>query len=464
MLYYILKKLLFFIVYVFFRRLHVEHQDRVPVKGPVILAANHPNTLMDPVLVALLSGRNPHFLGKSTLFNSPVAKWFFHAVHVIPVYRKQDAEAEMGKNAQIFERCFESLEAGNALVIMPEGISQMDGTLHEIKTGTARIGLGAEARNDFELGIQIIPAGINYSSPTEFFSDVHCRFGRPIGLREFGELYQNDEFEAVYQVTNQIRDALEKLTTTVESSETATVLDNLRIIYQMELATDQGLQEEIQEHGFDFSVTRGMADAINWYYVNEPESFKILEKQMSTYLAKIEGLELRDDLLSTARGQRTFARRALGLLGVIIGFPIYLWGILNNFIPFRIPVNLVKLLGTSTEFLSTIKMLSGFVVFSVFYTLQGLLVWWLTDSGPLTTIYLVSLLPAGRFALFYHDTMQRYRQHLRLYTLFIRRKTLMFNIIRERMALIEALDAAKVRYMSREEERSGSSFKDDPKA
>ena len=153
-------------VNVFFRRIHVEHKDRVPKKGPVILAANHPNTMMDPLMVALLCGRNPHFLGKSTLFKSPIAKRFFGSVHVLPVYRKQDAEAEMGNNAQVFEKCYQSLEAGNALVIMPEGISQMDGTLHAIKTGTARIGLGAEVRNAFELGIQIVPAGINYSSPT----------------------------------------------------------------------------------------------------------------------------------------------------------------------------------------------------------------------------------------------------------------------------------------------------------
>jgi len=462
MLYRFLKYLMFFIFYVFFRRLHVEHKDRIPVKGPLILAANHPNTMMDPVLVALLSGRNPHFLGKSTLFNSKIARWFFRAVHVLPVYRKQDAEKEMGKNAQVFERCFESLEAGNALVIMPEGISQMDGTLHEIKTGTARIGLGTEARNNFELGVQIIPAGINYSSPTEFFSDVHCRFGRPIDLREYKNLYEKDEYEAVYQVTNQIRDALEKLTTTVETTDTAEVLENLRIIYRMELAVDLGLQKEIKQH--DFSVTRGMADAINWYHKHHPRSFKRLERQMNSYLAKIEGLELRDDLLSTASGQKTFARRVLGLLGVIIGFPIYLWGILNNFIPFRIPAKLVKILGTSAEYLSTIKMLSGFTVFGAFYTLQGLFVWWLTASGPWTTLYLISLLPAGRFALFYHDTMQRYRQHLRIFTLFLRRKTLMYDIIRERMNLMEALDAAKDQFMNRGEEKSGFVAEDDPEA
>ena len=438
----------------FYRRIHVEHQDRVRKKGPVILVANHPNTMMDPLLVTILCGRRPHFLGKSTLFNSKIAKLFFNSVNVIPVYRKQDAEGEMGKNTQVFEKCYQSLEEGNALVIMPEGISQMDGTLHEIKTGTARIGLGAEVRNAFQLGVQIVPAGINYSSPTEFFSDVHCRFGRPIDLSNYQDLYEIDEYEAVYEVTNQIHDALAKLTTTVENSESATVLKNLKKIYKMELAVDLGLDEDFKQH--DFSMTRGMADAINWYSAEHPDLFDQIDRRMTRYLAKVEGLELRDDLLSTATGHRTITRRALGLLGVITGFPIYLWGVINNFLPYRIPALLVKALGTSLEYLSTIKMLSGFVVFALFYTLQSMAIWYLTGSGQLTTIYILSLLPAGRFARFYHDTMLRYRQHIRIFTLFIKRKTLMYEIIQERMVLITGIDEAKAEYMNRLEEEPGS--------
>jgi glycerol-3-phosphate O-acyltransferase/dihydroxyacetone phosphate acyltransferase len=454
MLYHFLKYLSYFMVTVFYRRIHIEHKERVPRKGPVILAANHPNTMMDPLLVALLSGRNPHFLGKSTLFHSKIAKIFFKSVHVLPVYRKVDAEKEMGKNAQVFEKCYESLEAGNALVIMPEGISQMDGTLHEIKTGTARIGLGAEVRNAFKLGVQIVPAGINYSSATEFFSDVHCRFGRPIDLGEYKDLYEKDEYEAVYEVTNQIRDALAKLTTLVEHPETAGMLQNLKQIYKMELAIDLGLDDDLKQH--DFSMTRGMADAINWYYAEHPELFHQMDRRMTHYLAKVEGLELRDELLSTASGHRTITRRAVGLVGVIIGLPIYIWGVLNNFLAYKIPAQLVKFLGTSQEYLSTIKMLSGFVVFGMFYTLQTLGVWYLTGSGVLTTLYSISLLPAGLFARYYHDTMQRYRQHIRIFTLFLKRKTLMYEIIQERMDLIKRIDAAKAEYMNRMKEESDS--------
>ena len=453
MLYIFLKYLAILMVKIFYRRIDVENRDRVPQTGPVILAANHPNTMMDPVLVALLSGRNPYFLGKSTLFNSRFNTWFFNATHVLPVYRKQDAEIEMGKNAEIFEKCYRALEDDNALVIMPEGMSQMDGTLHEIKTGTARISLGAEARNAFELGIKIVPAGINYSSPTDFFGDVQCRFGRPIDLQDYRELFEKDEYEAVYLITDLIREALAKLTTAVKEPEAADVLKRLKQIYQLELAVDLGLQDDLHKH--DFSVTRGMADAIDWYYKQDPQRFRALDQQMKTYLAKIKGLELRDDLLSAARGQRTLVKRVLGFIDIVLGAPLYIWGMVNNYLPYRIPRWVVQILKPSLEYLSTFKMLSGFVAFLIFYGLQGWLIWWLTGSGGWTVIYLISLLPAGRFALYYHDTIRRYRQHLRIFTLFIRRKTLMYEIIQERLQLIEALDAAKELYMNRVEGGSG---------
>jgi len=455
MLYAVLKQLMTFLVYVFYRRIFNENTQRVPSSGPVLLASNHPNTMMDPLLVALGSGRNPHFLGKSTLFKTRIAKWFFNKVHVLPVYRRQDAEAEMGKNAEVFEKCYQSLEQGNALVIMPEGMSQMDGTLHELKTGIARIGLGAEARNDFKLGVTIVPAGINYSSPTEFFSDVHCRFGRPIELKDYQALYEKDPYEAVYAVTEQVREALAKLTTTVENSHAADTLKGLEKIYKMELAVDLGLDDEIRKH--DFSVTRGMADAIDWFYREHPNAFRKLDSQLSHYLAKIEGLELRDDLLSTAAGQRTFARRTWGLVGVLVGFPFYAWGLINNFLPYHIPAWVIRILKPTVEYLSTFKLISGFVAFTIFYAAQSFLVYWLSGSGVWTLIYFLSLVPTGRFALYYRDTMTNYRQHLRLFTLLFSRKALMLDIIQERNELMQALDGAKHEFMNRKEEGSGPS-------
>jgi len=448
MFYAFFKGLFYLLFKVFYRGIHLENRERVPGEGPLILVSSHPNTMMDPVMLALVSGRNPYFLGKSTLFTTPFTRWFFGKGRVLPVYRKQDAAAEMDKNEQTFIRCYEALEEGRAIVIMPEGLSQLDGTLHPIKTGTARIALGTEARNDFKLGITIVPVGINYSDPTKFNQDVYCRFGQPIDINEYRELYEEDQVEAVYQMTDRIRVALEKLTTTVRVPEAASVLSNLSKIYKQDLLLDQGLRTESKNA--DFSITRGMVDAIHWFHERDPEHFEDLSHRMKTYLAKIEGLELRDDLLSTSAGQKTLLRRIVGATSVLLGFPVYLWGLVNNYIPYRLPRVVVRLLKPTVEFMSTYKLASGFIMVLIFYALQTWIVWQLTASILWSILYLVSLIPSWKFSLYYQETMQNYRQHIRFITLFYRRKTLVYEIIQERAALLEALDEAKQRYLDRD--------------
>ncbi len=455
MFYLLLKQLFRLLIWAFYRSIHVEHQDRVPSKGPVILVSNHPNTMMDPVLLALFSGRNPHFLGKSTLFSSPVTRWFFGQGKVIPIYRKSDAASEMHKNIQTFSRCYEALEQGAAIVIMPEGLSQLDGTLHPIKTGTARIALETEARNGFRAGVTIIPAGINYADPTRFNQDVHCRFGKPIPIAEFKEHYASDPMETVYELTEQIRTALEKLTTTVRAPEHADILEHLSLIYKQELITDMGLEQTNKSD--EFSVTRGMADAIDWFTQHEPVRANRLQRRMRSYLAKLEGLELRNDLLSTKAGKRTFLLRAGHLLLVIFGAPFHFYGVLNNILPYRVPRLVVKRLKPTIEFRSTYILVSGLVAFLGFYLLQSLLVWFLTANPWWTLLYVASLLPSGKFSLYYLSLLHNYRQHMRLLTLFTRRKNLLFEVIEERVQLIQALNDARQLYMEMREAREEDS-------
>ena len=58
---------------VFYRNVEAAGLDRVPAAGPTILVLNHPNGLMDPLLLLCLSPRPVSFLAKSPLFTMPVA-------------------------------------------------------------------------------------------------------------------------------------------------------------------------------------------------------------------------------------------------------------------------------------------------------------------------------------------------------------------------------------------------------
>src|SRR5574341_2364273 len=80
--------------------------ERVPQRGPVLLVANHPNSLIDPLLVCAAAGRPVRFLAKAPLFSDLKTGWMVRAVGAIPVYRRQDDPTLMDKNADMFRAAY----------------------------------------------------------------------------------------------------------------------------------------------------------------------------------------------------------------------------------------------------------------------------------------------------------------------------------------------------------------------
>jgi 1-acyl-sn-glycerol-3-phosphate acyltransferase len=123
-------------------RLRYRHGDRLPVRGPVLLVANHVSVL-DPLACARLAwdqGRVPHFLIKDAMFRGVIGTLLRQAGQ-IPVARGS-AEA-----ARSLEEARADLRAGNLVVIYPEGSVTRDPDWWpmQARTGVARLALTTEA-------------------------------------------------------------------------------------------------------------------------------------------------------------------------------------------------------------------------------------------------------------------------------------------------------------------------------
>src|SRR5437773_12194211 len=152
---------------IFFRRIEISGVERVPAQGPVIFVLNHPNGLIDPAFLLCLAPRRVSFLAKAPLFSMPVIGAIARAFEAIPVHRRQDAGSDLAKNAQTFEAARAVLVRGGTIAIFPEGTSHSDPKLRPLKTGTARIALGAAAALPPALILEIVPAGLYYrANPT----------------------------------------------------------------------------------------------------------------------------------------------------------------------------------------------------------------------------------------------------------------------------------------------------------
>ena len=87
--------------------------------------------------------RRVSFLAKSPLFRMPVIGSLVRALDSIPVYRRQDEGADTSRNRETFGRSAALLRRGGTLAICPEGASHSEPYLLPLKTGAARIALGA---------------------------------------------------------------------------------------------------------------------------------------------------------------------------------------------------------------------------------------------------------------------------------------------------------------------------------
>lgn len=221
----------------FFRRIETVNADAVPKKGGVIFVLNHPNGLIDPALVFVSLPRRISFLAKSTLFRMPVISAMLKTAEALPVYRKIDAGEDVAKNQLTFVAARERLKNSGSIALFPEGVSHNSPKLLPMKTGAARIALGAAAAEGdaAPLDVSIVPVGLFYTSKTAFRSEALLYFGEPFKVSHI-ELDDDGQppRDAVRRLTATIEDRLRDVTL---NAETESALHTARIAEEIFAAT-----------------------------------------------------------------------------------------------------------------------------------------------------------------------------------------------------------------------------------
>jgi 1-acyl-sn-glycerol-3-phosphate acyltransferase len=145
MLYYILRLIVSIGIRLFYKQIRVKNREYLDEKGPKIIIANHPNTIMDAWILGYICNRRIYYMAKGTFFTSPLKRWVLNGLGMIPVNRKADGISSGVSNDDSFEACYRILEEGKILVIFPEGSSFQERLLRKLKSGTARIAIQTES-------------------------------------------------------------------------------------------------------------------------------------------------------------------------------------------------------------------------------------------------------------------------------------------------------------------------------
>jgi glycerol-3-phosphate O-acyltransferase / dihydroxyacetone phosphate acyltransferase len=442
-----------FWVWFLFKRVDVRHPERVPKAGPVLLCINHPNNLIDSVLVGAALGRKVHYLATAALFRNPLLRRFLLACGAIPVYRRQDDPEKLDRNADVFAACRRAFAEGRLIAIYPEGTTHAETRVQRIRTGAARIALGYEAEQPATLSM--IPVGLSFEARKSFNGRVLISFGEPISVTPYLAVYAQDQVKAVDALTTDLQWHMEAEVVHVERIDTEAVVHAVEALYRDDLVRELREERGLADRQIDrFRLSRTIVDAVNHFKAHEPERVEQLWQRILGYRALLAAYRVKDEAVQ-ARLRRPRGRRKLRQSWVaILGFPAFAYGLVVNALPFFVPRWLAHARARKETDYATIRLLASVVAFPLFWGLETWLVarlggrWW-------ALCFALSLPVSGLLAYQYLRGLGRLRRTLRFGALAVTRAQDARTLVAEREAIIATLDQAKRDYLTA---TRGSSF------
>lgn len=384
--------------------MEVENAYNTDFTKPTILISNHPSTLMDVLNCAILPKEQVHFLANAGLFATPFTNWLFTNLYCVPIRRATDKGGNRVDNKKSFEQCDLFLGNGGMLWIAPEGGSMPERTLRSLKTGTARIGLSAEDKQDFNLDLTIVPIGLNYSAPQKFRSTLLVNIGEAISLKDFEAEYKEEAFKTAKDITALLTEKLRPLIIDTENEEEDQFIQKIEQLYQN--SAPSNLNDV-------FLQTKQFIDQYRIFKKEQPKEAKAFDQSVTGYFEKTAKFGITDQALFYSINDSSQVL-GLKLIGVVLGFPVFLFGWLNNLLPTLVPALITKLLKLYPGYTSTAKMGFGILSFPLFYFIQYRLVSAYL-SWPWPFIYLILLPITGFFALWYMKKAEHVLQNLKLW-------------------------------------------------
>lgn len=421
----------------FYREVSVRHVNRVPRgETPILLAVNHPNALVDALLVGWMLPRRLTITAKATLFENPVLGWFLRIAGVVPLRRASDERQRLSiaaadsatksttpgeqvdrtRNTEAFRTILTRLENGGAVLIFPEGKSHDEPALAPLRTGPARIALQAQQEGRTR-SLAIVPVGLVFEQKEIPRSRVLIDVGEPIDVGRW--ITTVGDAAGVGTLTEEIdrrlRDVTLNYATADEAAQTRGIAKVLASLLDdpLSIGTGRPLEDEVE-------LERRLSQARRLFQNERTD--KVLRQRAERFLDRLGTFErtlyterIAVDEVVIPVGRRHgawFALRESALLAIL--GPIALWGRVNHWLPFRLARALGRHDMTSRDQPAMRTILAGLVLVLSFYGLATTIVGQFA-GGVAAVVYLVSLPIAADVDLRFAERLRQARQRMHAY-------------------------------------------------
>jgi 1-acyl-sn-glycerol-3-phosphate acyltransferase len=379
------------LIRLYYPKIEVSGRDHIPRTGPVLLAANHANSLIDPVIVGLAAKRDVRFFAKAPLFDTPVLGRLMRALGMLPAFRAQDDGAQVRRNLESLNVGAQALASDEAVGIFPEGKSHDSIKLEQIRSGASRMAVQAVQAGATEL--KLVPIGINYQRKQLFRSAIWVRIGRPITVARFMSEHA-DERKAMRALTQEIESRLKHVVIHLNEPAFEPFLDELELLLPSARVRGHVSVSALRQR-------KRLADAMNHFHEHDQTHAGEVAKAIGDYRSHLAaaGLTSRSPVIRF-RTWKLFLTLFIEAIWLAFWFPAAAIGALFHILPFTIVRAFARKIqdGATTTALSRLGL--GLPIYGVWYAGA----WWALRSYflPWVAWTVVSLMPlAGLFALTY---------------------------------------------------------------
>ncbi len=410
------RNLIYYVIYPYVRMFFFHYYGKVQIRGrkniprraPVIFAPNHQNALMDALIVLFSAPGDVVFLARADIFNKRFLAFLLNSLKILPVFRQRDGASELGKNEDIFDISVDVLKNRHKLCVMPEGNHGDQRKLRTIVKGIFRIAFKAQEESGSEPFVKIVPVGLDFGDYVKQNASLFINYGKPIEVSEYWEQYQENSARGINALKARLAEDLRPLMIDIQDEEHYEGIYIIKGIYNETLRTTLGIRGNRLSDRFvaDKEFITRMENVTENGTEEEKAAVGELSKLAVRYQKSLEILKLRDWVVRE-KGY-SFIRSMWRRFWLLLTFPVFLYGFINNAIPYFVPVRLVRKI-KDRQFHASVKAGLGILVtFPVMHGLQTLLVaiffrdpWWIWLA------YMASLFVSGKLALAWYGACRK---------------------------------------------------------
>ncbi len=416
----------------YYRRITIIGSEKIPPNTPIIFAPNHQNALMDAFAVMFPARKHVVFMARADIFKKPAIAKILNMLQILPIYRIRDGYGELGRNQEVFDKTVEVLKANMPLCILPEGNHEGQKRLRSLKKGIFRIAFQSEESNSFNLNLHIVPIGIDYSDYFNAGADLTVVYGTPIKIADYAEPYHENEQKTINTLMHLLAENMRSVMIHIPE-------ENYDLTYQISEMYEPNVWNTCNNKRQAYNkltIKQYIVQKISEAFAFHPEKAVEISNALSAYNANLGKTGLDDCHLQ----QKTphFLGLLLDSLIRILLLPVHLYGLILNYIPFKVPVLFAAKL-KDKQFQSSIKFGIGLFSFPIYYLIIITIFCFIVDSNIIRLLFALTLPVTGMFAFYNYKHMKTLVGKFRIFILKLSKAEKYNSLYNERNHIIDLI-------------------------